>query len=94
MCLHCVLCFIPVNLICNKTTFRKGKMTFKPHSWGQGCLYGQARHRIMAGYIQNYFFKVLVGAQNRVCRVRFICNFANVCKDKLFASMFLYASLP
>ena len=25
ICLHAVLCFIPVNLICNMTTFRKEK---------------------------------------------------------------------
>ena len=34
------------------------------------------RRRMMAGYSQNSFFKSLVGAQNWVCRVRFICNFA------------------
>ena len=29
---HCVLCFPPVNLICNMTTFLKGKLEVLKHS--------------------------------------------------------------
>ena len=34
------LCSIPFNLICNMTTFRKGKkLTFWPHPRGRGCVH-------------------------------------------------------
>ena len=42
MCLHGALCSIPINLICNMTTFRKKIVDLWPCSRGRGCVKGQA----------------------------------------------------
>ena len=41
MCLHCVLCFIPVNLICNMKTLRKEKKPFDPTPGVKGVCKGK-----------------------------------------------------
>ena len=47
ICMHGVLCFILINLICNMTTFRKeSKLTFWPHPKGQG--YSKCKIKIFA----------------------------------------------
>ena len=41
MCLHCVLCFIPVNLICNILSEKKQKIHFDPTPGFKGVCKGK-----------------------------------------------------
>ena len=96
MCLHGALCSIPINLICNMTTFREKSFNLWPHPRVEGV----CKDRICVCMVIQATFALIWYAtwllSEKVYNWTFWSHLAveGMCKDRISAYMVLYVQFP